>query len=127
VAALRELAAEGTQRRAVIAAIARLPEETVHEVASGLSAMRVATRVATADALAAMRYPRASSELSRALRDEDPAVRRAAVAGFAKLGSPFVARVIAAMRQHDPDAGVRHRAELACQRHGWGEAPLSRS
>ena len=126
VDALRELAAEGTQRRDVIAAIARLPAETVPEVASGLSAMRVATRVATADALAAMRHPRASGELSRALRDEDPAVRRAAVSGFAKLGTPFVARVIAAMRQHDPDPGVRHRAELACARHGWGDAQLLR-
>lgn len=127
VGALRELAAEGTQRRDAIAAIARLPEQMVPEVASGLSAARVATRVATADALAAMRHPRASGELSRALRDEDPAVRAAAVTGFAKLGTPSVARVIAAMRHTDPDPDVRRRAELACARHGWGGGPLSRS
>lgn len=127
VGALRELATEGTQRRDVLAAMARLPEAAVPEVASGLSAMRVATRVATADALAAMRHPRASSELSRALRDEDPAVRSAAVAGFAKLGTPAVARIIAAMRHSDPDAGVRHRAELACVRHGWSGAAAPRS
>ena len=99
----------------------------VPEVASGLSAARVSTRVATADALAAMRHPRASGELSRALRDEDPAVRAAAVTGFAKLGTPSVARVIAAMRHTDPDPDVRRRAELACARHGWGGGPLSRS
>ena len=127
VSALRELAAEGTQRRDVIAAIARLPEALVPEVASGLSAMRVATRVATADALAAMRHPRASGELSRALRDEDPLVRAAAVSGFAKLGTPAVSRVIASMRINDPDPDVRRRAELACARHGWGGGPLPRS
>ena len=127
VGALRELAAEGTQRRDAIAAIARLPEQMVPEVASGLSAARVATRVATADALAAMRHPRASGELSRALRDEDPAVRAAAVNGFAKLGTPSVARVIASMRHTDPDPDVRRRADLACARHGWGGGPLSRS
>jgi HEAT repeat protein len=127
VSALRELAAEGTQRRDVIAAIARLPEALVPELASGLSARRVATRIATADALAAMRHPRASGELSRALRDEDAAVRAAAVSGFAKLGTPSVARTIAAMRLNDPDPDVRRRAELACTRHGWGGGPLPRA
>jgi HEAT repeat protein len=127
VAALRELAAEGTERRNVIAAIARLPEAMVPEVASGLSAMRVAMRIATADALAAMRHPRASGELSRALRDEDSSVRAAAVSGFAKLGTPAVARVIAAMRHNDPDPDVRRRAGMACARHGWGGGPLSRT
>ena len=73
-----------------------------------------------------MRHPRASSELARALRDEDAAVRSAAIAGFAKLGTPAVARTIAAMRQNDPDEGVRHRAELACARHGWAIGALSR-
>ncbi|MBY0494205.1 MAG: HEAT repeat domain-containing protein [Cyanobacteria bacterium] len=97
------------------------------EVASGLSAVRVGVRVATADALAAMRHPRASSELARALRDEAPAVRSAAIAGFAKLGTPAVGRTIAAMRQTDPDEAVRRRAELACQRHGWGPGPFART
>lgn len=126
VHALRELAAEGIQRPTVIGALARLPEALVPEVASGLSAVRVATRVATAEALAAMRHSRASSELSRALRDEDPAVRAAAVTGFAKLGTPSVARHIAAMRTTDPDLGVRQRADLACVRHGWGAGPSLR-
>ena len=80
----------------------------------------------TAEVLATMRHPRASSELARALRDEDAAVRSAAIAGFAKLGTPAVARTIAAMRQNDPDEGVRHRAELACARHGWAIGALSR-
>ena len=127
VTALRDLAAEGTRRLEAIAAIARLPEVVVPEVASGLSAVRVGHRVATADALAAMRHPRASSELARALRDEDPSVRAAAIAGFAKLGTPAVGRTIAAMRSSDPDEGVRRRADLACARHGWGSGPLPRS
>ena len=70
-----------------------------------------------------MRHPRASSELARALRDEDAAVRSAAIAGFAKLGTPAVGRAIAAMRQNDPDATVRVRAGLACARHGWAVGP----
>lgn len=126
VAALRDLAADGTRRLEVIAAIARLPGLVVPEVASGLSAVRVGVRVATAEALAAMHHPRASSELARALRDEDAAVRAAAVAGFAKLGTPAVSRTIAGMRQNDPDDGVRRRAELACLRHGWGAGPVPR-
>lgn len=127
VAALRDLAAEGTRRLDVIAALARLPEFVVPEIASGLSAGRIGIRVATADALAAMRHPRASGELARALRDEDPSVRSAAVAGFARLGTPAVGRTIAAMRHADPDEGVRSRAELACVRHGWGASSLARS
>lgn len=127
VAALRDLAAEGTRRLEAISAIARLPEIVVPEVASGLSASRVGIRVATADALAAMRHPRASSELARALRDEDASVRSAAIAGFAKLGTPSVGRTIAAMRSGDPDEGVRRRADLACARHGWGAGPSFRS
>ena len=127
VSALRDLAAEGTRRLEVIGALARLPELAVPELASGLSAGRVGIRVATADALAAMRHPRASNELARALRDENAAVRGAAIAGFAKLGTPAVGRAIAAMRQADPDEDVRRRAELACARHGWGAGPLARS
>jgi HEAT repeat protein len=73
-----------------------------------------------------MRHPRASSELARALRDEDASVRSAAIAGFAKLGTPSVGRTIAAMRQGDPDEGVRHRAGLACIRHGWVTGPQLR-
>ena len=51
----------------------------------------------------------------------------AAIAGFAKLGTPAVGRTIAVMRHADPDEGVRRRAELACARHGWGTGPLARS
>ena len=127
VTALRDLAAEGTRRLEVIAALARLPEFAVPEVASGLSESRISHRIATADALAAMHHPRASSELARALRDTAPAVRAAAIAGFSKLGTPAVGRTIAIMRQADPDEGVRRRAEMACVRHGWGSGPLLRS
>jgi HEAT repeat protein len=126
VAALRDLAAEGTRRLEVIGALSRLPELALPELASGLSAGRVGVRVATVDALAAMHHPRASGELARALRDEHPAVRAAAIAGFAKLGTPSVGRAIASMRQADPDEGVRRRAELACIRHGWGAGPMPR-
>lgn len=119
VEALLELAADSTHRDAVISAIGTLPDAAVSDVASGLSASRVPARLATVDALAAMRNPRASRELARALRDEDAAVRAASVAAFGKLGTPSVARIIAAMRRTDADPNVRHRAAQACERHGW--------
>ena len=127
VEALLELAVDGAYRDAVISAIGTLGEEVVPDVASGLSASRIATRLATVDALAAMRNPRASGELGRALRDEDPAVRGAAVAAFGKLGTPSVARTIAAMRRTDADPNVRQRAAQACDRHGWNAGVVSRA
>ena len=68
----------------------------------------------------------ASGELARALRDEDPAVRAAAVTAFGRLGTPSVARTIAAMRRTDPDVNVRQRAAQACDRHGWNAGVVSR-
>lgn len=127
VNALLDLATEPAHHDNAIAAIAQFPDTLVPEVASGLSAVRVNLRVATARALAAMRSPRASSELARALRDEDGGVRATAITAFSKLGTPAVARAIAAMRDGDPDAGVRRCAALACDRHGWGQWPFSRS
>jgi HEAT repeat protein len=123
-AALIDLAAQATRRDEVIAALGRLPGDSVPAVAAGLSASRPDLRIATAEALAAMRQPRASSELARALSDEDASVRAAAVTAFARLGTPSVARVIASMRHTDPDEGVRFRAAQACARHGWGARPL---
>jgi len=127
VEALFELAVDSSHRDAVIAAMAALTEEAVPDVASGLSSTRAVIRLATIDALAAMRKPRASRELARALRDEDPAVRAASVAAFARLGTPAVARTIAAMRRTDSDANVRHRAAQACERHGWNVGPVARA
>jgi HEAT repeat protein len=123
VAALLDLAVQMPRRDEVIAALGRLPEGSVPAVASGLSAGRPDLRVVTAEALAAMRHPRASSELARALSDEDASVRAAAVTAFGRLGTPSAARVIAAMRHTDPDESVRYRAVQACARHGWDARP----
>ena len=127
VDALLELAGDGGPRDAVISAMGALPEDVVPDVAAGLSSSRIATRLAAVDALAAMRNPRASRELSRALRDEDAAVRGAAVTAFGKLGTPAVARSIAVMRRTDADANVRHRAAQACERHGWNAGVVPRA
>jgi HEAT repeat protein len=124
VTAMLDLAAQTSRHDEVIAALGRLPDDSVAAVASGLSASRPDLRIAAAEALAAMRHPKASSELSRALSDEDPSVRAAAVTAFGRLGTPSAGRVIAAMRHTDPDEGVRFRAAQACARHGWGAGPL---
>jgi HEAT repeat protein len=123
VAALLDLAVEGHRREEVIAALGRLPDDSAALVASGLSASRPDIRIATVESLAAMRQAAASSELTRALSDEEPSVRAAAVTAFARLGSSSVARIIASMRHTDPDEGVRFRAVQACSRHGWGNGP----
>jgi HEAT repeat protein len=73
-----------------------------------------------------MRNPRASRELARALRDEDAAVRAAAVGAFGKLGTLSVSRTIAAMRRTDADPNVRNRAAQVCDRHGWIAGPVPR-
>lgn len=117
--ALLELAADGTHRDMVMAAFRRIDDVAVPDIAAGLSSARVAIRLAATDALAAMHTPRASRELTRALRDEEPMVRAAAITAFGKLGTASVARTIAAMRRTDPDPNVRHRAAQACDRHGW--------
>jgi HEAT repeat protein len=66
-----------------------------------------------------MRKPEASEALTQALADPHPTVRAAAIGAFGRLGTPAVARTVAALQTADPDAGVRRRATLVCQRHGW--------
>ena len=119
IAALLDLAADDARSADVVHALGRLPAGAIDLLAEFMADPRVPVRVAAADALARMRHPRASSALTAALRDVDPAVRNAGVAGFGRLGTPAAAPIIATLRDADPDPGVRRRAGIVCERHGW--------
>lgn len=125
--ALLDLGTVSTLRELTIATIARLPPAATDHLAAALSSPRNATRLTAVEALARMQQSRASQVLEMALEDREPAVRRAAVAAFGRLGTSAVGRRIAALSRRDPDAGVRRLAAAVCRRHGWtqsrGEAP----
>jgi HEAT repeat protein len=121
VNALIKLAATAETRDAALRALARLPERVVPEFAETLQASRTKTKLTMVEALARMRHPRASEALRIALRDEDPAVRRAAVAAFGRLGTRAAAEDIGRLGTTDPDPRVRRLAEAMCRRHHWQE------
>jgi HEAT repeat protein len=91
----------------------------VDDLGVSLQAPRAATRLAAVEALARLRDPRASDMLTRALHDEDPAIRRAAVVAFGRLGTTSIASAIAALSESDPDPDVRRVAATMCRRHRW--------
>ena len=121
VNALIKLATTAETRDAALRALARLPERVVPEFAETLQASRTKTKLTMVEALARMRHPRASEALRIALRDEDPAVRRAAVAAFGRLGTRAAAEDIGRLGRTDPDPRVRRLAEAMCRRHHWQE------
>jgi HEAT repeat protein len=116
---LLDVAAEPRRRAAVVQALTRLNAEAIDLVASALGDPRAPARLTAVEALARMRNPRASAALAAALRDEDAAVRAATVSAFGRLGTTAVGGTIAALRDADPDAGVRRKAATVCQRYAW--------
>lgn len=119
VAALLEVGTDPSRRADVVALLARLGSSAVPAIARALADPRIGTRLAAVESLARMRQPEASAALSAALGDADASVRGAAITGFGRLGTPAVASAIARLRDRDPDAGVRARAALVCDRYGW--------
>jgi len=120
-AALMNLASNGNTREAALRAVAVLPEYVVIDIATALESSPAKTKLTAVEALARMRHPRASEALRMALRDHDPAVRRAAVAAFGRLGTRSAAADIRRLRTSDPDDRVRRLADAVCRRHAWQE------
>jgi hypothetical protein len=118
---LLNLATAAETRDRALRAIAGLPVAVVPDLARALETAGTKTRLAAVDALARMRHPRASEALRVALRDTDPAIRRAAVAAFGRLGTRAAAADILRLSTSDPDARVRRLAEAMCQRNDWQE------
>ena len=123
VAALINMAASAETRDVALRAIAALPERTVSDVAVALGSSRTRTKLTGVEALARMRHPRASEALRAALHDEDPGVRRAAVAAFGRLGTTTAAADLRRLITTDPDERVRRLAEAICRRRAWHEQP----
>ena len=117
--ALLALSAERTTHDPALAALVTLPQAAVEVVAGALTSGSPGMRVAAVETLARMRHPHASQALVSALRDPVPAIRSAAIAAFGRLGTPRAADLVAALRDADPDEGVRRRAVAVCDRHGW--------
>jgi HEAT repeat protein len=119
VTALLDLASARDTRDAALHVFATLPPVVVNDAAAKLHSPRVATRLAAAEALARLRDARASEALASALADPEPAVRRAAVSSFGRLGSRAAASAVADLSVSDPDPGVRRVAAAVCRRHRW--------
>jgi HEAT repeat protein len=63
-----------------------------------------------------MKNPLASELLSKALDDEDPSVRVAAINALSHLGNRNVERKLLDLRRADPDTAVRRAAKKALSR-----------
>ncbi|HEU5256904.1 MAG TPA: HEAT repeat domain-containing protein [Vicinamibacterales bacterium] len=121
VAALINLGSTAETRDPALRTIAALPERVVGDVAVALESSHTRTKLTAIEALARMRHPRASEALRTALQDEEPAVRRAAIAAFGRLGTTTAAPAIRRLSTSDPDERVRRLAEAICLRHAWQE------
>jgi HEAT repeat protein len=121
VDALINLAAASDTRETALHAIAGLSERIVPDLARALQSARSKTQLTAVEALARMRHPRASEALRAGLGDKDPAVRRATVAAFGRLGTRDAAADIVPLSTADPDPRVRRLAEAMCRRHHWQE------
>ncbi len=113
VAALLAATAEAPTRDHAIAALARLPETRVEDVARGLASPQPRVRTAAIAALGRMQRPEASAAIRGALDHEDAMVREAAVIALERLGVRGIGRTLARMAQEDPSPAVRRAAAAA--------------
>ncbi len=118
IAALAEVAGDPSRRADAIAALAQVSEEAIPAVGGCLSSRDPHVRRAVIEALGRLSHPTASAYIRGALEDGDPAVRQAAVATLAGLGTRGLARSFAEIARTDPSAAVRRAAEAALRRGG---------
>lgn len=116
VEALIRLAAARHLRDAAIGALARLNPAHIDRLASALNHPDAEVRRAVVEAVSRMKHPRASELLGRALEDEAPAVRLAAVFALKRMGSRTAERRMSHMVRSDPDPAVRKAAEQSLER-----------
>jgi HEAT repeat protein len=116
VSALIDLTAEAPRREASVNALARLAENKIELVESGVKHAQPSVRRAVIDALRRMKHPLASRALSGALDDEDASVRLAAVNALAHLGNRGAERKMRELMRTDPDTAVRRAAQKALSR-----------
>jgi HEAT repeat protein len=116
IGSLIRLAADRAVRDRAINALAELDAAQIGQVAAGLDNPDTDVRRAIVEVLSRMKHPRASELLSKALEDEAPPVRLAAVMALGHLGSHRSERKLAGMVRSDPDIAVRRAAEKALER-----------
>jgi len=116
IAALLRLSSDRRLREKAIAQISGLGPSHLAHVAAGLSSPQLETRRSVVEALGRMKHPEASELLSRALDDDRPEVRLAALLAIRRLGSLASERKLLQIAHNDPDPGVRAAAEQALQR-----------
>jgi HEAT repeat protein len=107
------LTAQASVREVCIKALSRVDAENIDIVASGLRHPQLEVRRSLIDALGRRKHPLASLVLTKALEDNDPQVRYAAVVALSRLGSHEAERKLAAMIVNDPDPAVRSAAQKA--------------
>jgi HEAT repeat protein len=116
VIALVRLTAQKSIREAVVSALSRLDPAFINVVAAGLDNPQLEVRRAVTEALGRHRHPDATDFLVRALSDEQPPVRLAAVLALGRLGSRAAQKSLAAAAHGDADESVRRAARKVLER-----------
>ncbi len=116
VAALINLTADSTRREASIEALSQLSHQKIALVGQGLTHVQPGARRAVVDVLGRMKHPLASEQLNKALGDEDPTVRLAAINALAHLGNRTDERTLLRLFRTDPDVSVRRAAQKALKK-----------
>lgn len=110
VTALLTIAEDPRRRESCVSALASLGEAKADWIARGFGHADPAVRVATVQALARMKQPRATQRLLAALDDREAPVRLEAVSALNLLGSRQGEAKLAELAGTDPDTGVRNAA-----------------
>lgn len=116
IEAVIRLVAVRSVREYAIATLSRLNASHIDRLGAALNHPDAEVRRAIVEVVGRMKHPKASELLGRALEDETPAVRLAAVFALKRLGSRTAERKMSHMVRSDPDPAVRKAAEQSLER-----------
>jgi HEAT repeat protein len=116
IEALLTMLGDGTTHERAVAAIVQLPASRLEFVGLGLEHPHPLVRRGTVETLGRIQRVEATRLVERALGDESPHVREAAVTTLARLGSRSADEVIARLASQDPSKAVRRAAAAALAR-----------
>lgn len=97
-------------------ALQQLPVARIPDLERGLQHARPEVRRATVEALGRIHRTEATQLLEKALADESPMIREAAVVTLARVGSRAAEATIARLASQDPSRAVRRAAAAALAR-----------
>jgi HEAT repeat protein len=116
VAALVEMLRDPMRRDEALEALGRLAPSAVPHLTEAAGAADSVVKRRILEAVGRYADPAASATLRRALSDEDPAVRRIAIASLARVGARGLNQRLTSIAQSDPSPGVRQAATAALHR-----------